>query len=131
MNELLSSQELLEHYKHSKHRGTLASPSFVCADYNPSCGDRICFQAALSDGIVTDLKFEGSGCIISQASASLLAEYFSGKDIEAILNFSKDDFLTMVGLSLGPNRVKCVLLALFTLQEGVKSYKKGNDHDRN
>lgn len=101
----------------------LKDPNLVSEQYNPSCGDRVSFEGIIENEIVIDLAFQGSGCVISQATASLLCEQFIGKPIEAIFSFSTEDLLNLIGISLGPNRLRCALIALIALQEGATSYK--------
>ena len=77
--------------------------------------------------MIESLSFDGHGCILSQAMASMLTEECRGKKLTDVLKLSKDDVLKMVGILLGPNRVKCVMLPLFVLHEGIKSVKGKND----
>ena len=115
---------ILEHYKHPHNAGTLEDPDVSHEDNNPLCGDRIRIDLRIADGIVSDVRFQGRGCAISQASASLLTDEIKGKPIEAIAAFSKDDMLDLIGIPLDKNpvRIKCALLALKTLKSGVYEY---------
>jgi nitrogen fixation NifU-like protein len=120
----LYQEELMEHYRASSHRGELENPSFSASDDNPSCGDRISMQGIVENNILISIKFTGSGCILSQASASIIAEYFEKKSLHEILQCDKKVIIEHIGFPLGPNRVKCALLPLFVLQEGIRSYVK-------
>lgn len=114
---------LLDHYKYPRHKGTLENPDFSSGQYNPSCGDRIAFQGKVSDGIITQIVFEGSGCVISLATTSLLSEHVINKPLSFVQNLTAEDMLKMIGIDeLGPTRLKCVLLPLEALQEGIKAY---------
>ena len=115
---------ILDHYKHPHNAGTLEDPDVSHEDNNPLCGDRIRIDLRIADGIVSDVRFQGRGCAISQASASLLTDEIKGKPIEAIAAFSKDDMLDLIGIPLDKNpvRIKCALLALKTLKTGVYEY---------
>lgn len=116
------NEELMDHYRHPRHKKKLSNPDFVIADRNPSCGDEIHIEGMVQADHITDLGFHGAGCVISQAAASMLAELVIGKKFDAILNMTKDDILAMIDMPLGPNRLKCALLCLMVLQEGIKRY---------
>lgn len=123
MNDKLYQEELLEHYKHPYNKKTVANPSFTSGKDNPSCGDRIFIEGIIHDNKITDLGFSGSGCVISQAAASMLMQNCIGKTVDAVLALTKDDIIAMVGIPLGPNRLKCALLSLQVLQEGILTFK--------
>jgi nitrogen fixation protein NifU and related proteins len=118
---------ILEHYKHPHNAGTLERPDVSHEDSNPLCGDRIRIDLQIADGIITDVRFQGRGCAISQASASLLTDEIKGKPVEAVRSFSKDDMLDLIGIPLDKNpvRIKCALLGLKTLKIGVYEYLGG------
>lgn len=123
MNDKLYQEELLEHYKHPYNKKTLTNPSFTTGKDNPSCGDRISIDGIIKDNKITDLGFSGSGCVISQAAASMLMQHCIGKTVDEVLDLTKDNIIAMVGIQLGPNRLKCALLSLHVLQDGVLTYK--------
>jgi nitrogen fixation NifU-like protein len=108
---------LLEHYHHQRNAGTLTGPDFSSADHNPSCGDQVRIEGAIKDGIITVLAFTGSGCILSQAVASMVTEACKGKTIEQVLALNKDFVVGFVGASVGPTRLRCALLSLSALQQ--------------
>ena len=122
--ENLYQKHLLEHYNHPKHRGVLENPDLSSGVFNPSCGDQVAIQAHIADNKIETCKFEGKGCVISLAAASFLTEWAHGKTLQEIQNFSSQDMLDLVQLTLGPNRIRCALLALEALQTGVKEYLK-------
>jgi nitrogen fixation NifU-like protein len=115
---------ILEHYKRPHNAGTLEHPDISHEDSNPLCGDRVRIDLQVQSGIITDIRFQGRGCAISQASASLLTDEIKGKPVEAVTAFSKDDMLDLIGIPLDKNpvRIKCALLALKTLKTGVYQY---------
>ena len=102
---------LLDHYKRPRCWGALDTPDFVSEVKHPSCGDKIQLCGTVADGRVSAVAFRGSGCIISQAAASLLMELCVGKSIEEILAISDERMQELVGIALGPVRLKCVLLS--------------------
>ena len=112
-------ENILEHYKHPRHHGTLEHPDITYEDANPLCGDHIRMDLKVRDGRVEDVRFSGHGCSISQASASMLCERIAGQPLEEIKRIGRDDVVEMLGIELGPVRLKCALLALKTLKAGV------------
>lgn len=119
----LYQENLIEHFKYPQNKKTLSAPSFSVADHNPSCGDRISMQGIVCDGVLVDVGFDGSGCVISQAAASMLTELCQGKTIPAILALTSSDMATLVAIPLGPTRLKCAVLCLQALQQGVRDYQ--------
>lgn len=114
---------LLEHYKFPTHRGELESPAIKASDLNPSCGDQITFFLLIEDGIISSARFSGSGCIISQSSADILAAFSEKKTIEDLRAMDKDELMKLLEISLGPNRLKCALLSLQVLHKGLAEYR--------
>lgn len=113
-------EELLDHYKYPRNRKTIAVPDFSSDMLNPSCGDSICMQGTVNNNILVDVGFTGSGCVISQASASLLTEWCKQKALDQILALTGTDMVKLVGINLGPVRSKCALLSLEALQAGIR-----------
>jgi nitrogen fixation NifU-like protein len=124
MSDKLYQEELLEHYKYPKYRTTIENPDFTGGDYNPSCGDRVAIQGTVNDGVVTAIGFSGSGCVISQAAASMVTEACLGKTVADIQKMTSDDIKTMIKIPLGPTRLKCALLSLYVLQQALNDYTK-------
>ena len=112
-------ENILEHYKHPRHHGTLEHPDITYEDANPLCGDHLRMDLRVKNGRVEDVRFSGHGCSISQASASMLCERVAGQPLEEIKKLTREDVLEMLGIELGPVRLKCALLALKTLKAGV------------
>lgn len=105
-------EEILEHYRHPHHHGTLEHPTHVQAEHNPLCGDKLTFYLDVHDGIIRDISFEGQGCAISQAAASMLTDEVIGKPVTEIQRLQKEHVIDMLGIELGPTRLKCALLSL-------------------
>ena len=80
-----------------------------------------------SDGLVTDARFDGHGCAISQASADLLVESIIGKPLEEVKKLNKESVLELLGIDLGPVRLKCALLSLKVLKAGVYGLGEAGD----
>ena len=115
----LYRQNILEHYQNPRNFGTLEHPDISAEDSNPLCGDEIRIDLLVKDGVIEDVRFSGKGCSISRAAASMLTEEIRGKTLEEVKRIGKDDVLEMLGIELGPVRLKCALLALKTLKVGV------------
>lgn len=111
---------LLDHYRHSPYRGEIEHPCFTSKQLNPSCGDAVAIQGMVDQGIITTIRFTGSGCVISQAAASLLSQAIAGKSITYVAHLEKDFMLSLLGIQLGPTRARCALLALDALKQGIQ-----------
>ena len=112
-------ENILDHYKHPRNHGTLENPDVSYEDSNPLCGDVLRMDFKLEDGRIDQVRFSGHGCSISQASASMLCERVEGMSLEQAKRISREDVLEMLGIELGPVRLKCALLCLKTLKAGV------------
>lgn len=111
---------ILDHYKSPRNHGTLDPHDFSYEDDNPLCGDRIRIDVRLDENQrVKEVAFTGKGCAISQASASMLTESIIGKSLDEVKQLGKDDILDMLGIQLGPTRLKCALLSLKVLKAGA------------
>lgn len=110
---------LMDHYRHPRNRGSLEDADFSSAIHNPSCGDTVQFEGRVQNESVVTIAFQGKGCVISQGIASMLTEKLAGKAKKEILSLDKDFVLDMLGMQLGPTRLKCALLPLQALQEGI------------
>jgi len=116
----LYRENIIEHYKNPSYRGRLDPNDYSYADNNPLCGDHIQIDVRVDEsGKVSEARFDGHGCAISQASADLLVESILGKPLEDVRKLSKEDVLALLGIELGPVRIKCALLSLKVLKAGV------------
>ena len=134
----LYQEVILDHYRRPRNRGTLAEPTGSASLRNPLCGDEVDVQVALHDGKVTDVKFGGRGCSISQASASMMTELVKGRtpdEVHALgerfaemirgnAEAAKDQALgqarALSGVSRFPTRVRCALIAWEAMERAVK-----------
>ena len=111
-------EEILEHYRHPINFGMLRRPSHFASVVNPLCGDRITLQLQVDPkGIVRDVAFEGSGCALSIASASLFTEWMKGKKIKQILKKGESEIEKLLGTPIGPARLPCINLAYSALEK--------------
>lgn len=116
----LYREQIIDHYKNPRHRGVLDPHDYTYEDDNPLCGDRIRIDVRVdADNRVAEAAFSGEGCAISQASADMLTGSVVGKSLDEVRRLTKDDLLELLGIELGPVRMKCALLSLKVLKAGV------------
>ncbi|HSR20775.1 MAG TPA: SUF system NifU family Fe-S cluster assembly protein [Anaerolineales bacterium] len=124
----LYREAIIEHYKNPSFRGQLEPHDISFADDNPLCGDHIQIDLRVDQsGVIADARFDGHGCAISQAAADLLLESIVGKPLEQIKALRKQDILDLLGIDLGPVRLKCALLSLKVLKAGVYGLGSATD----
>ncbi|TVP45174.1 MAG: SUF system NifU family Fe-S cluster assembly protein [Gemmatimonadales bacterium] len=129
---------ILDHYRKPRNRGTLPDATVEVHVRNPTCGDEIRLQLLLEDGVIADLRFEGEGCSISQASASMMTSLIRGKplpdalalgsrftemmhaDADAATDGSLRDLRALAGVARFPVRVRCALLGFDALREAAR-----------
>jgi len=138
MNELrdLYQEVIFDHYRSPRNYGPLATANRIAEGHNPLCGDQLKLHLQVEDGVIRNAHFEGSGCAISTASASLMTEVLKGKDEEEALRLMQEfqRLVTGVGEPEGlgklealagvrefPSRVKCATLAWHTMQAALEN----------
>ncbi|MCK4651164.1 iron-sulfur cluster assembly scaffold protein [Candidatus Babeliales bacterium] len=124
----LYKEELIDHFKNPRNKKNIDNSDFSSNIHNLSCGDSISISGNIEKdefGIlkIKDLGFDGSGCVISIAATSILTENCIGKRVEEVLAMKKDYILKLLGIQLGPIRLKCALLCLNVLQNGLEKFK--------
>lgn len=120
----LSRQRLLEHSSSPLNFGKFDPADFSSGQHNPSCGDSVALTGIVRAGRLEDIRFEGKGCILSVAMASMLTEHVKGMSLEDVLKLNEEIVEQLLGLTLGPNRLQCGMLSVTALQTGIKDYKK-------
>ena len=116
---------ILDHYKNPRNFGTLDPADISYEDDNPLCGDKIRIDLRLDENNrIKEIAFSGHGCAISQASASMLTEEILGKTLDEVKQFGKEQILELLGIELGPVRLKCALLSLKVLKAGAYGIKE-------
>jgi nitrogen fixation NifU-like protein len=124
----LYREQIIDRYKNPIYRGELEPNDISFEDDNPLCGDHIRIDLRLDgNGIVTEAAYSGEGCSISQASADLLVESIIGKHLDDIKHLTKEDVLDLLGIELGPVRLKCALLSLKVLKAGAYGLGEASD----
>ena len=124
--EEIYQEHVLDHYEDPYHRGHLEQATHQHKDDNPLCGDVVEIELVIDPaGKIIEAYFDGDGCCISQASASMLIEKMEGQYVEAVKAFSAEDMLELFGPKLTPNRQKCCLLSWRVLQSAIYAPRDG------
>ena len=120
-------EHILDHYANPRNLGTLEEPNIVADADDPSCGDQIHIELSLDDeGRVERVAFQGQGCIVSMAAASIFTEQVQGKTLEQLEQMTEEEALETLDAPVGPRR-RCALLPLQTLRAGVRAYRKARE----
>ncbi len=143
--EELYREVILDHFKSPKNRGELPNANTKAEGMNPLCGDQLSISAIIDGGKVTDVRFEGHGCAISQSAASMLTELMKGRtltEVRALTStykkmfgleekgespFQQDDLgdlISLEGVKKYPVRIKCALLSANTLLESLEQFEQ-------
>jgi nitrogen fixation NifU-like protein len=143
--EDLYREIILDHYRTPRNRGELDPPALSADGHNPLCGDEIKISVAVIDGIVTDVRFSGSGCSISQSSASMMTSAIKGKPVDQVkaivrrfkqmMTIDEEDTEVDESINLGdlealqgvvkfPVRIKCATLGWNTLLDALATEQK-------
>jgi nitrogen fixation NifU-like protein len=119
---------IIDRYQNPQYKGELDPHDITFEDSNPLCGDELRIDVVLNgDERIQDAKFSGRGCAISLASADLLLESIQGKTLDEVKQLSKEDVLKLLGIELGPVRLKCALLSLKVLKAGAYGMTEASD----
>ena len=117
---------LLDHYEHPRNRRIIAGADIDYTGGNPGCGDIIHMYATVDDAQrITDVAFEGEGCTISQAAASIVTEMVQGKTLDELEQMNYATLVEELGSEVVAPRIKCAVLALGTLKAGAQHYQRG------
>lgn len=133
--DTLYQQAILEHYKNPRNHGPLDPHDIKEEGLNPSCGDELTLYLNLHDGVLTRVTFEGEGCAISQATASMMTKVVTGRPVNEVLELADmfrqmlhgaepderlGELAVMRGVAKLPARVKCAALSLTTLEAALQ-----------
>jgi nitrogen fixation NifU-like protein len=110
---------ILDHYRNPRNYGKLENPSTHAEDSNPLCGDQLAIDLLVEGDRVTAVRFQGRGCAISQAAASMLSEMIEGQPVAEVVKLGKDDILDALGIPISPARMKCAFLSLRVLHRSL------------
>jgi len=129
MTDSIYREIILDHYQNPRNRGTLEPADYTYEDTNPLCGDEVRIDIRVSDDQISDVKFSGRGCAVSQASASILTEMVEGKTLDEVKTISRDDLLDEIGIPVSPARMSCAMLGLKVLKAGIYGVDQADDED--
>ena len=117
---------IMDHYENPRNFGALDRPTATLRGGNPNCGDTLNIYIRMDgENIIEDISFDGEGCTISQAAASLLTEFVKGKTVERVGELDSDYLKELLGKDIMVTRPKCSRLALETLKSWVRVFEKG------
>jgi nitrogen fixation NifU-like protein len=121
----LYREVILDHYKNPRRHGSLEGADSRAEGMNPLCGDEVSISVAFADDgdTISDVRFEGRGCAISQAATSMLMEMVEGRSAEEVAALPKEELLDELGIPLTPIRLKCALLGLGVLKVALHRAK--------
>jgi nitrogen fixation NifU-like protein len=120
MSDELYRDYILEHYKSPHHFGSLEQHDLEAHDVNPLCGDELKVQIAVDEnGVITDIAFEGTGCAISQASASIASDEYIGMKVDDVTKLDHAWIQDLLGIEISPTRKKCAQLNLKVMRGAV------------
>jgi nitrogen fixation NifU-like protein len=120
---------LLDHYENPRNRGKIENPDITMSWGNPGCGDVLTLYLKIDEAErITDISFEGEGCTVSQASASILTDKLQGQPLAYAESLTPDDIINWVGREVMFTRPRCALLALDTLKIALKEYRRPHPH---
>jgi len=120
MNDLYT-EIILDYYKYPRNKGPLPNATTTAEEDNPLCGDKISMHLKITNNKIEDIKFEGEGCAISQAAASILTEELKNKTITEVKNLSNEDMINLLNIPISPGRMKCALLGLQTTKKALEN----------
>jgi len=119
---------IIDRYQNPHFRGELNPNDITFEDSNPLCGDELRIDLRINENDqIVEAAFSGRGCAISLASADMLLEFVQGKSLEDVKRLSKEDILELLGIELGPVRLKCALLSLKVLKAGAYGMVEASD----
>jgi nitrogen fixation NifU-like protein len=117
-------ENLLDYYQNPRNKGRIEDATVSVSGGNPGCGDVVTMYVTIEDGKATHVSFEGQGCTISQAGASMVAEKYEGRPIEEIEQASTDDMIDEMGREVVISRVRCATVGIGTLKGAIQQYRK-------
>ena len=116
-------ENILDHYRNPHNSRLLKDPDISHLELNPLCGDQIHLFLKIQNSSIHDAAFQGIGCAISQASASMLTDRIKGMTVDHARRMGREDIIAMLGIPISTVRMKCALLSLKALQNGIEEWR--------
>lgn len=123
------AEELIYNYEHPRNKGVMDNADTQMHEENISCGDRITVYLKIEGNKISDVAFEGAGCVISMGTASILTDFLKGKTLAEVEGFGKGELLELINIDPGPVRLHCATLSLRAIRKAV-FMKEGKTPDR-
>ena len=123
MEESIYQENILDHNRHPHNKRALKDFDIKQRAENPSCGDELTLYMRFDGKKVTDASFDGDGCAISQASASMFTDKLKKMEISDVKLLTPGDIYNMLGINISPSRVNCALLVYSALSHGISNMK--------
>ncbi len=117
-------ENLIDYYQNPRNKGRLEDATISASGGNPGCGDVVTMYLKIKDGVAEQVRFEGEGCTISQAGASMVAEKYEGKSLEEIEAANTDDMIDEMGREVVISRIRCAAVGIGTLKGAIQQYRK-------
>lgn len=128
MSADMYKEYILQHYRRPRNYGTLEDADVIHEDDNPLCGDRVRVAVKIEDDRITDIRFQGKGCAISQASASIMTDKVKGKTLDEVKAIDTEEVLGWLRIPVSPMRVKCAMLGVKVLQAGIHQRERAESN---
>lgn len=124
-------QVILDHYENPRHYGAREDSDVVQKGGNPGCGDIITIYLNLDDdGTIRAISFDGEGCIISQATTSMITDIVRGKTAEEVEKMNSDVVTSLIGKDLALTRPRCATLGITTIKQAIQKWRKQKTIDK-
>ena len=117
-------ENLLDYYQNPRNKGRIEDATVSVSGGNPGCGDVVTMYVTIEDGVAKQIHFEGQGCTISQAGASMVAEKYEGQPLEEIEASTTDDMIDEMGREVVVSRIRCASVGIGTLKGAIQQYRK-------
>jgi len=114
------AEKIISYYEHPHNKGLIKKPDTKFREFNTTCGDDITVYIKIENKVIKDVKFNGNGCAISIASASLITDYIKNKEISTIEKLDFNIIKELLGIDPGPVRMKCAALSLKAIKQALK-----------
>jgi nitrogen fixation NifU-like protein len=125
----LYREYILEHFREPHNKGDIVQPDRFATYSNPLCGDHIQMSVVLDGTKISDVRFNGAGCAISQAAASMLTDLMIGKTLDELAEITKQDIFDMLGVEISPARQRCALLSWEVMRKGILKFPEDDTDD--